>query len=625
MFISRKKVRRSLLTKLFIVLLLAAVALVSCASPPARDSSSIKKVDGKVLEEFYEGEEKGDFYAAAKSYIEFLNCCSDERAAELQEKLTQLYRKKMDEFKLEGKNLDAVEYTYSYLHLMDELLGADERLSLERDLESYIVRYVERDLAGKGDFEKISWLMYVDRLTSGRGSAAARSALLNLFLERRNPRMSAEYLSLLEQTDRGNDESQSGADRLGESVSKLKALSEDISEGAIDRTVKSSVKVIVDRGITTKGGVGMPDQSLGTGIVIDPRSYILTNYHIIESDVDPSYEGYSRVYVISGRDENVRYVAHVVGYDSVFDLALLKIEKELPSFVMAGDSDILKQGEKVLAIGNPVGLTNTVTSGVVSSIDRPFLQIGGIIQIDAALNPGNSGGALIDNDGYLVGVTFAGLANFENLNFAIPSNHVFSILRKLYQGGETSRSWLGCSVDEREGEIVVEYIVPNSPADVCNLQQGDVIVSLNGQKLSSVYQLQETVADLNNPMVVTMAITRDGKTAQKKLYVSERPVQPSLYIYKRDALERILAPMFGIVLSSVESDRRKFNAVKRVLHNSVASSVGIAEGDMIRIRELKYDEETRVFYLIIELESKRFGYINKNMILYRYLETNTFI
>jgi S1-C subfamily serine protease len=611
--------------KLYIALLIAAMALVSCASPPAKDGSSVQKVDGKILEEFYDSEESGDFYAAARSYIEFSNCCGDERVAGLQEQLTLLYREKVDEFKLEGKNLEAIEYTYSYLNLMTELLEADERLSLERDLESYIARYVETDLRGKGDFEKISLLVYVDRLTSGRGSAAARTALVDLFLERRNPRMSATYLALLEQTDRGNDGSRTGVDRLRETVSGLRAQSEDISEGAIDRMVKSSVKVIVDRGIKTKGGVGMPDQSLGTGIVIDSRGYVLTNYHIIESDVDPAYEGYSRVYVISGRDENVRYVANVVGYDSVFDLALLKIEKELPSFVMAGDSETLKQGEKVLAIGNPVGLTNTVTSGVVSSIDRPFLQIGGIIQIDAALNPGNSGGALIDNDGYLVGVTFAGLANFENLNFAIPSNHVFSILRKLYMGGETTRSWLGCSVDEREGEIIVEYIVPNSPADVCNLQQGDVIVALNGRELSSVYQLQETVANLNNPMVVTMGITRDGKIVEKKFYISERPVQPSLYIFKRDARERILVPMFGMVLSSVESERKKFYVVKRVLYNSVASGVGITEGDRIRIRELKYDEETRVFYLIIDLESKRFGYISKSMILYRYLESNTFI
>jgi len=130
---------------------------------------------------------------------------------------------------------------------------------------------------------------------------------------------------------------------------------------------------------------------------------------------------------------------------------------------------------------------------------------------------------------------------------------------------------------------------------------------------------------MNNPLVVTMDVSRDGKAVQKKVYLSERPVQPSLYIYRRDALERILVPMFGMVLSSVEPERKKNFVVTRVLNNSVANSVGITEGDRIRIRDLEYDENTRLFYLVIDLESKRFGYLKKSMVLYQYLETNTFI
>jgi S1-C subfamily serine protease len=611
--------------KLYTALLLAVLAFISCTSPPIRDSSTVQKVDGKIHDEFYEAVQGGDFYAAARGYIEFLNCCSDERIGELHTQLKLLYDEKMDEFVAEGNNLGAVEYTYSYLNLLSDELEADDRSALENELESSIERYVNTDLSDMGDFEKLSWLLYADRLVPKEGSAAARRALVELFVQRRNPRMAHEYLELLELTLSGKERVAGVDDRLKESVSELQAQSGDIAADAIDRAVRSSVKVIVDRGIRTERGVGMPDQSLGTGIVIDSGGVILTNFHIIESDVDPAYEGYSRVYVVSGEDENVRYVANVVGYDSVFDLALLKIGKELPSYILAGDSDALKQGEKVLAIGNPVGLTNTVTSGVVSSIDRPFLQIGGIIQIDAALNPGNSGGALINNDGYLVGVTFAGLANFENLNFAIPSNLMFAVLRKLYTEGETKRSWLGCSVDERGGEISIEYIVPNSPADVCNLQQGDIVEALNGREISSIFQVQEHIANLNNPLVVTMDLSRDGKAVEKKVYLSERPVQPSLYIYRRDALERILVPMFGMVLSSVEPERKKNFVVARVLNNSVANSVGITEGDKIRVRDLEYDEKTKLFYLVIDLESKRFGYLKKSMVLYQYLETNTFI
>jgi membrane-associated protease RseP (regulator of RpoE activity) len=279
----------------------------------------------------------------------------------------------------------------------------------------------------------------------------------------------------------------------------------------------------------------------------------------------------------------------------------------------------------VVAIGNPVGLTNTVTSGVVSSTDRPFLQIGGIIQIDAALNPGNSGGALINNDGYLVGIAFAGLANFENLNFAIPSNHMISILRKLYSGGETSRSWAGCALDQRDGEITVEYLAPRSPAELSGLQEGDIIRSVNGRDVSSIYDIQELFSNLNNPIVVSMIIDRDGKIMNKRLVLAERPVHPSVHIYERDAVENIMIPLFGMVISKLEPERKKNYVVNRTLSNSVATSVGIAEGDEIRLRDLKYDENAQAFFLIIDLKSKRFGYINRSMVLYRFIAVTNFI
>jgi len=607
------------------VLILTALWLVSCVTPPARDSSSVQKVDGKILEEFEESRAAEDFYGAARSYIEFMNCCEDERIRGLREEIGLLYRNRIDDFKIEGKSLELIEYTYSYLLLTKDTLTDDEQSALEKDLEKYVRMHIETGLRNMGTLEKASWLMYLDRFASPMGSTVTREELVELFLNRNNPVMAGKYMTLLEETTGKNEENERERETLKGRVSKLQEQKEAISEGAIDRTVKSSVKIIVDRGIKTDRGVGVPDQALGTGIIIDPRGYILTNYHIIESDVDPSYEGYSRVYVISAKDENVRFVARVVGYDSVFDLALLKIEKEFPSLIMVGDSDTLKQGEQVVAIGNPVGLTNTVTSGVVSSIDRPFLQIGGIIQIDAALNPGNSGGALINNSGYLVGIAFAGLANFENLNFAIPSNHMLSILGRLYAGDQTKRSWIGCAIDEREDDLIIEYLVPNNPADMCGLQQGDIIRSVNDREVSSVLQIQDIISNLNSPMIVSMEIVHGGKMVERKVYLEERPVQPSLYIYKKDATENILTPLFGMVLSNLDSERKKNYVVQRTLSNSVASSVGISEGDKIRLRELRYDEQMKVFQLIIDLESKRFGYINKSMILTRYLETNSFI
>jgi S1-C subfamily serine protease len=606
--------------KFYPVLLLSGLALISCVSYSVKETSPVPKVDGKVLEEFDESRENGDFYGTARSYIEFLNCCKDEREAELREELSLLYRDKVEEFKLEGRNLALVEHTYSYLNLMGSNLSQADRDRLVGELETYIETFVESDMKDMGSLEKISWLMYLDRFHLAGSGSATRSELVSLFLKRNNPYMAEKYMEYLREASQETDN-----ERLEGEVSALKAKIDEISSAAIERTVLSSVKILVDRGIKTERGMGIPDQSLGTGIVIDDRGYILTNYHIIESDVDPSYEGYSRVYVLPERDENIRLVAKVVGYDAVFDLALLKIEREVQSLVMIGDSDTLKQGEKVVAVGNPVGLTNTVTSGVVSSTDRPFLQIGGIIQIDAALNPGNSGGALINKDGYLVGIAFAGLANFENLNFAIPSNHMITILRKLYTEDEVSRSWVGCALDQRDGDLIVEYIAPKSPAELSGVQNGDIIRSVNGRGVSSIFDIQDMFSNLNSPIIGNMIIDREGKLMNKRVVLAERPVQPAVHIYERDALEKIMVPLFGMVLSPMEPERKKNYIVTKTLNNSVATSVGVAEGDEIRIRDLKYDENAQVFYLVIDLKSKRFGYINRSMVLYRYIDVTTFI
>jgi S1-C subfamily serine protease len=615
--------------KIYPALLLVLLAFVSCVSYSVQDSSKVKNVDSKIQEEFQEYRGNGDFYGAARSYIEYMLCCQDEYGATMRGELSSLYNQKVEAFRDEGNNLALIEHTYSYVNLFDEYLSPEERKKLINDMSVYIKLYTKTDLKGLGDLEKVSWLLYLERLAISEASVPIRASLTDLFLQRDNPAMSQKYLDLLADSVRKleaqTEAVQSEFNALVNGVAKLQSRSMDISELAIENAVKSSVKIIVDRGIKTEGGVGLPDQALGTGIVIDQRGYILTNHHIIESDVDPSYEGYSRVYVIPGKDENIRFVAKVIGYDEVFDLALIKVEKQLESRVMTGDSTKLRQGEKVVAIGNPVGLTNTVTSGIVSSTDRPYLQIGNVIQIDAALNPGNSGGALINSDGYLVGIAFAGLANFENLNFAIPSKHMLTILGRLYKGGRTERSWIGCSLDEDDEGLTIAYIAPNSPAEISGFETGDIIHAVNGRQVSSLFEVQDIFSNLNSPIILTVQIQRDGERIERKVYLAERPVYPALHIFKRDAKEKIITPLYGMVLTQIEQERKKEYVVSKILSDSVAHSLGIGEGDTVRIRDLKYEEEEKIFYLIIELKSKRFGDINRNMVLYRYVDVNAFI
>jgi S1-C subfamily serine protease len=359
--------------------------------------------------------------------------------------------------------------------------------------------------------------------------------------------------------------------------------------------------------------------------VIDGSGYIITNHHIIESSVDPKYEGYSKVFVIPGDDDNVRFTAKIVGYDPIYDLALIKIENNMESFIRFGDSNVIRQGQKVLAIGNPVGLTNTVTSGVVSSLDRPFLQIGNIIQIDAALNPGNSGGALINDQGYLVGVAFAGLESFENLNFAIPSNLLLSQLFRLYQGGEVERSWAGLAVEKRGEDLIVDYIVPEGPGRPSRLLKGDVIQAVNQKPVHEINDIQALISYYNSPIIINLTVERDNKSESKNILLKKRPQTPAVYIYNHDAHENIITPLFGIVATRVDPRRKKSYLVSRIVAGSIANSVGITEGDLIKMKTVKYDEENRYFYLPIELKSKRFGYINKSITLYSPADINIFI
>jgi S1-C subfamily serine protease len=605
---------------LYIIILAMAIGIIlSCTTTAVRDSEKVAKVDKKIISEFYENTENADFYAACGSYIEFLNCCDDERKKKLTEELKQLYITKMEETLDAGDTLAAIEYTYSLINILNGNIPDAEWNEYHDTLKQYIEMYVTSELNNKGKLEKASWLMYLTQFTAG--NPFLYRELVEIFLERRNLLLVYKYFDTYS-TLINNEEESGRAEEVASLQERIEELETDIkaenasNENTIADTIKSSVRIFVDKGIKTELGVGRPDQVLGTGVVIDNRGYIITNYHIIESSVDPKYEGYSRVYVIPGKDESIRYVAKIVGYDSIFDLALLKVEKSLPTFIRLGDSDTLLQGQQIVAIGNPVGLTNTVTSGIISSVDRPFFQIGNIIQIDAALNPGNSGGALIDGEGYLVGLAFAGLEEFQNLNFVIPSNLLFSILFKLYEGGEVKRSWMGGYVGEHQEEVQIDYIAPEGPANIYRFVKGDVIREINEKPVSSVYNIQNEISLFKAPLIVRLKVSRDDEVTVKNVLIEERPVFPSIHIFKKDAQENIITPLFGLVVDKVEPPSQNSFMVKKIITSSIASSVGITEGDTIKIQQIRYDEGAKIFSMMIDLKSKRFGYMNKNIVLY---------
>ena len=248
---------------------------------------------------------------------------------------------------------------------------------------------------------------------------------------------------------------------------------------------------------------------IGSGFFIDANGYLITNYHVIQSEVDPEYEGFSRVYIKRAENPTVRIPAKVVGWDTTFDLALLKTEINPEVYFQLGSSEDLNIGSRIYAIGSPAGLEQTLTSGIVSAQNRRLLSLGSVLQIDAPVNHGSSGGPIIDEAGRVQAIVFAGLERNEGLNFAIPVELLRLILPQLYAGGETVHAWMSCygvSVKESPQQAAgteLVYAVPGSSASV--IPAGAVITHLNGRAVPSLEALQAELMRLSAGTIVKVS------------------------------------------------------------------------------------------------------------------------
>jgi serine protease Do len=394
----------------------------------------------------------------------------------------------------------------------------------------------------------------------------------------------------------------------------------------MDRMVRGTVTIWVDKGIKIEKGVGLPDRVIGSGFFIDPRGYLLTNYHVIESEVDPKYEGYSRLYVRPSDRVEAKIPAKVVGYDRIFDLALVKTEL-VPDYVFSSAADPeLKVGNPILAIGSPAGLENTVTAGIVSATGRRFLQLGDTMQVDVPINYGNSGGPLLDAGGQLVGVVFAGIEQFEGVNFVIPFSWVSKALPGLYRGGEARHPWLGMAVQETARGLEVVYTLPGASAASAGLEPGDVLLKLNGAEYRKLGPLQSALLDLEPGTLVTLSWQRGSETLSGQLSLAERPFSPLEEALSKDRRERVLYPLFGMRLAKTGSFLwRDSYVVERVLAGSVADETGLSEGDPLTIQAWKVNEKERYAMVQIYVKKRKSGFLESAVQMAAYLERDNFI
>jgi Do/DeqQ family serine protease len=275
-------------------------------------------------------------------------------------------------------------------------------------------------------------------------------------------------------------------------------------------------------------------RSSGSGVIVDRSGYILTNDHVIENAQD----------ITVRLSDSRKFPATLVGRDPKTDLAVLKVDASgpLPAAEL-GDSERLRVGQWVIAIGNPFGLDRTVTVGIVSAKARTRVGVAtyeNFIQTDASINPGNSGGPLLNLDGRVIGINTAIVAAGQGIGFSIPINEAKVVMSQLIARGRVVRGWLGIAIQdvndelatsfgvrEREGVLVAD-VIKGGPAETAGLRAGDVIVELNGTKIREVPDLQRRVANFTPGDNVAVSVVRDRAPQKMRVRVAEMPSEEPL-------------------------------------------------------------------------------------------------
>jgi len=307
--------------------------------------------------------------------------------------------------------------------------------------------------------------------------------------------------------------------------------------------------------------------SIGSGVIIDPRGYIVTNQHVVA--------GAARVKVQLADERE--FVATVVGADPRFDIAVLKVDTRTPlPTVKVGTAKDLMPGETVIAIGNPFGLSHTVSTGVVSALHRivPISKdrtCEDCIQTDAAINPGNSGGALLNIDGELVGINAAIRAGANNIGFAIPIDRALTIVEDLLRVGQVRYGWIGITPKDvpRQG-VAVAAVEPGSPAERAGVRPGDIILSLGNHKISRAQDFLDRCARVLAGDEIVLRLRRK-EVRFKAEWLS--PEAAARRAYQRLGIE--------VALITDDSQGTRGLLISAVRRGSLAHEAGIRSGDIL--------------------------------------------
>ena len=352
---------------------------------------------------------------------------------------------------------------------------------------------------------------------------------------------------------------------------------------------------------------GFEQRGVGSGFIMNREGYILTNNHVVE-EADQI-----KVKLSNGKE----YEGKVVGRDPKTDLALIKIEGS-PDLqpLKLGNSEDLKVGSWVVAVGSPFGLEQTVTAGIVSAKGRVIGSgpYDNFIQTDASINPGNSGGPLINLKGEVVGINTAIVAEGQGIGFAIPVNMAKEIASQLQDKGHVTRGWLGVNIQEVTPELaksfglkeskgaLVSQVVPNSPAEKAGIEQGDIILEFDGKEVSDSKELPRIVASTPVGQSVMVKISRNGKMTDRQVKLGE--MEEKAEVAKAPSTHKRLGIMVQNLTPEISQGlglkKEMGVVVTQVEPGSPASDAGIQTGDVIREVDRKPVKDVEDFVQKVE-------------------------
>lgn len=356
------------------------------------------------------------------------------------------------------------------------------------------------------------------------------------------------------------------------------------AEVATPAVVNIKALLEVDGGFFRGGSMA---GSSGSGVIMSPDGYIVTNHHVVERSTD------IKVTLADKRE----YKAKLIGSDPSTDIALIKISATALPFVVFGNSDSVRVGEWVLAVGNPFNLTSTVTAGIISAKGRNINILGGgasiesFIQTDAAVNPGNSGGALVNSAGELVGINTAIITesgNYEGYSFAVPSNLVQKVVRDLREFGTVQRAYLGVGIEDLDNDnainlglpnaqgVYVTRVTPGGAAEEVGLKVGDVIFSINSTPTRSTPELQEIVGRLRPGDQINVEYWRDGRKIKATMTLKNSNNNTALARFKGDELRQDI----GIELRNMTRTEESRLGLKGAVVTSVMRGSLVFETNM---------------------------------------------